>query len=47
MIAAKVESRTAKTRICSGSIWKNGLRSETVARSALPWLAMIQAPCPR
>ena len=34
MMAASVESRTAKTRICSGSIWKKGLRSAMEPSSA-------------
>ena len=47
MIAAKVERMTEKTRTCSGSIWKNGFRSEMDPSSGLPALAMIQAPWPR
>ena len=47
MIAARVESRTAKTRTCSGSIWKNGLRSAMAPSSAEPLLARIHAPWPR
>ena len=47
MMAAKVESMTAKMRTCSGSIWKNGLRSGMAASSAEPLLARIHAPWPR